>query len=88
MPPNVGSKLDSIIKSQAEFAMQQAVMCNDMKHLIADNVEFKENMTTNVATLKKEFYKTRAVVSKHGIWFTIIHGITLFLAGLIGYKSM
>ena len=88
MTPNVGSKVEKRIERQEEFATQQAVLCTKMTHLIADNVEFKENMTNNVATLKKEFYKTRAVVSKHGIWFTLIHGITLFLAGIFGYKSM
>lgn len=80
----VGSKLDSIIESQTEMQTAQAVMANDMKHLIADNVEFKENLTT----LKTDYYKTKGIVEKHGIWFTIIHFITVSLLGFLGFKSM
>ena len=86
--PNVGSKLDKIIESQKESAIQQAVLGNDMKHMLVDNVGFKEKMDKEVGTLKKDYYKTRATVDKHGIWFTLIHSITVFLLGLIGYKSM
>lgn len=81
---DVGSKLDSIIESQAEFKTQQAVICNDMKHLIKDNEDFKGNL----ATLKSDYYKTKTIVEKHGIWFTIIHFITVTLLGFLGYKSM
>ena len=88
MPPNVGSKLDKIIESQAEFGKQQAVLCTKMTHLIADNVEFKESMTTNVANFKKDYYKTKATVQKHSIWFTIGHSITMFILGFLGIKNM
>jgi len=83
---SVESKLDKIIESQAEFKTQQAVQCARMKHLIADNVEFKENMNKNVANLKEDYYKTKATVQKHGIWFTVGHFITVTVLGYFGFK--
>ena len=85
---DVGSKLDKIIDSQAGLKTQQAVLCRDMKHLIADNVEFKEGMNKNVAAFKKDYYKTKATVQKHGIWFSVGHFLTVTLLGLLGYKNM
>ena len=81
---SVEAKIDKIIASQADFKTQQAVMATDMKHLIKDNIEFKDNL----ATLKLDYYKTKGVVEKHGIWFTIIHFLTVTLLGYIGYKGL
>lgn len=85
---DVGSKLDSIIESQAELKTQQAVMCTDMKHIIKDNAEFKEVTNKNLTTLKTDYYKTKLVVERHTIWFTVGHFITVTLVGFFTYKSM
>ena len=81
---DVGSKLDKIIESQSEFKTQQAVLDTKMSHLITDNVEYKAKMEN----LEIRQNKTKAIVDKHGIWFTLIHSITVFILGLIGYKNM
>lgn len=80
---NVGQKLDNIMVSQAESQKHQAVMCNDLKHLIEDNLEFKNNL----ATLKKDYYETKRTVEKHTIWFSIIHFFTVSLIGWLGFKN-
>lgn len=85
---NVGSKLDKIIESQSVMQTQQAVMATDMKHLIADNVEFKVETERNATALKIQVYKTKEIVLKHSIWFTIIHFLTVTLVGFFTYKSM
>ena len=74
----VAEKLDSIIASQAEQSERQAVMCNDIKHIIKDNLEFQNG----VAVFKKDFYNTKATVQKHGIWFAVINGIWVFLLSI------
>lgn len=82
------NKLDIIIESQAHLKTQQAVMCVDMKHIIKDNAEFKETTNKNVTTLKADYYKTKTIVERHSIWFTVIHFITVTLLGIFGFKSM
>ena len=83
----INAILTEIRDGQAKLQTQQAVMCNDMKHLIKDNVEFKESMNKNVATLKTDYYKTKTIVQKHTIWFAILHFFTVSLLAYIGLKT-
>lgn len=48
-------KIDELIKCQGELKSCQAVMQNDLKHVIQDNVEFKNGHTT----FKKDVYEMK-----------------------------
>jgi len=78
----VTEKLDSILASQSKTETQQAVMCNDMKHIIKDNIEFKNG----VDKFKTDYYKTKTMVQKHGVWFAVIQSGITFILGLFGIK--
>jgi len=67
---------------QGEIKTQQAVMANDLKYVIADNVEFKNG----VSKFKTEFYSTRETVNKHGVWFAVIQSGVILILGYFGIK--
>lgn len=70
-------KIDGLVLQQQELkddfkdvkndvnAIQQsqAVMCNNIKHIVDDNLEFKNSMDKNITTLKTDYYKTRDKVN-------------------------
>lgn len=76
-------KIDKILESQGQIQTQQAVMCNDIKHIIKDNFEFQNG----VGVFKKDYYETKRTVEKHTIWFSIIHFFTAGVLGYLGFKT-
>ena len=77
-------QFNKIIESQAEFKTEQAVMCTKMTHLIEDNLDFKKKCED----LQTDQNVTKAIVQKHGIWFTVILSITNAALAFVGYKSI
>ena len=81
----VVEKLDKIMTCQAAMQQQQAVMANDLKHVISDNVEFKSSTNKNISTLKTDYYETKKTVEKISFLGKILAAI---YAGVIGLLSI
>ena len=77
-----------MLLAQEQLKGQQAVICNDLKHVIADNVEFKNNTNKNITSLKTDYYKTKTTVDKHSVWFTVFHTVTGAFLSYLGIKTI
>lgn len=82
---NITEKLDNIIAIQSDIKQCQAIMQNDIKHIVADNVEFKSGTNKNISTLKDDYYKTKEDVKQITFFGKILAGI---YAGIIGILSI
>lgn len=82
----VESKIDRILASQAAMQTQQAVMCNDIKHMLEDNVEFKQATNVKIDKLTSSHYKTKADVGRlKWIASGIATGVSSIIGGAIAY---
>ena len=79
----VVEKLDKIMACQAAMQQQQAVMANDLKHVISDNIEFKNSTTKNISTLKTDYYETKKTVEKISFLGKILAAIYARIIGLL-----
>ena len=80
------SKIDRMLASQATMHTQQAVIFNDIKHIIKDNAEFKESTNKAIGTLKTSHYKTKADVGRlKWIATGIASGVSTLIGGAIAY---
>ena len=77
---NVGQKLDEIMLCQSDIKKCQAVMQNDLKHVIEDNVEFK----LGYSKFKEDYYITKKSVEKITFLGKILAWVYASIIGLLG----
>lgn len=78
---NITEKLDNIIAIQSDIKQCQAIMQNDIKHIVHTEEEF----TKGYVKFKDDYYKTKEDVKQITFLGKILAGI---YAGIIGILSI